>query len=180
MSACNMITVAEDLCGLLPAQTPVDPEKIKLFCSILSYMMHLLEKDTFPYRKEHTKGVRFLGGPGAWLEPGCSSTDEDWKIQGNGMFDPEAVTAVRYCLPCPSPPNRAVSGSCCRKKARAAFLPPCCACTAPASSHCFRLPRAQWREQSSASQGICFFPKVFITFHPINLFSFCCGTMGMD
>lgn len=64
MSACNMITMAEDLCGLLPAQTPVDPDQIKLFCSILNYMMHFQKKkkkDTFPYRKEFRKGVRFLG-----------------------------------------------------------------------------------------------------------------------
>jgi len=47
MSACNMITMAEDLCGQLPAQTPVDPDQIKLFCSILNYTMHLEENTHF-------------------------------------------------------------------------------------------------------------------------------------
>lgn len=63
---CNMITVAEDLCGLLPAQTPVDPDQIKLFCSILNYMMHLgrrkkQKKKTNFLAERSTKSVRFLG-----------------------------------------------------------------------------------------------------------------------
>lgn len=51
----------------LPAQTPVDPDQIKLFCSILNYMMHLGErkkKIEFSFRKEFTKGIRFLGAVG--------------------------------------------------------------------------------------------------------------------
>lgn len=81
MSVCNMITVAEDLCGLLPAQTPVDPDQIKLFCSILNYMMHLGRRKKKKKRRRISlqKGVQVWDfwepsrSPGAWLMPGCWS-----------------------------------------------------------------------------------------------------------
>lgn len=156
MSACNMITMAEDLCGLLPAQTPVDPDQIKLFCSILNYMMHFQKKK----KKTHFLTGRSLERvwdfwePSGWCMAGAreahSSTDEDQKLQGNELFGPEAVTAEGYCLLALSvSTEQDSSGLVLQKKVRAAFLPPCCAHTAPASLHCVRLLWAQWREQSS-------------------------------
>lgn len=117
--------------GLLPAQTPVDPDQIKLFCSIMNCMMHLEKKRHISLQKGVYKGCEISGSPQGTLGHGCcqgaethSSTDEDWKLQGNGVFGPGAVTAEGYCLPCPPPPSRAAVGSCCRKRSGLPFCLP--------------------------------------------------------
>lgn len=70
----------------LPAQTPVNPDQIKLFCSILNYVMHLggKKKDPFPNREEVYKEREISGSTRRPLGHGwCqgaeahSSTDED-------------------------------------------------------------------------------------------------------
>lgn len=75
MSVCNMITMAEDFCGQLPAQTPVDPDQIKLFFSIFNYMMHLGKKNSLAERSLQRVWYFWepLGTLKAWLLPGCWS-----------------------------------------------------------------------------------------------------------
>lgn len=123
--------MAEDLCGLLPAQTPVDPDQIKLFCSILNYMIRLEKNGRISLQKGVYKGCEISGSPRGPLGHGwCqgaevrSSMDGDRKLQGNGVFGPKPVTAGECCLPRPSPLSRTVAGSCCRKRSGLPFCLP--------------------------------------------------------
>lgn len=97
----NMITMTEDLCGLLPAQTPVGPDQIKLFCSILNYTMRSEKKGKrrSSLWKGVYKGCEISGRPrGPLWQRWCQgtevqpSTDEKRKLQGDGVFGPKAVT----------------------------------------------------------------------------------------
>lgn len=192
MSVCNMITMAEDLCGRLPAQTPVDPDQIKLFCSILNYMMHLekqkkkKKEDKFPCRKQFTKGVRFLGAirnpwgkADTWVLK--HGTDEDWKPQSNGTFGSKAAaTEDTSCFLRLLWAGQWWAWACAVEKGQGC-LSASLLCI-HSTRHCALLlaPLRSVRSESSASREISFFPKVFITFHPINQFSFQCRTTDMN
>lgn len=122
----------------LPAQTPVNPDQIKLFCSVLNYVMHLGEKkkkkkkDSFPNR-EFTKGERFLGALGGpWgmagagvlkLTPAQMKTENlswCWGVWPWGCNH----WGLLLALPCLSPPSGAAEGWCCRKRSGLPFCLP--------------------------------------------------------
>lgn len=127
MSVCNMITMAEDLCGQLPAQTPVDPDQIKLFFSILNYMMHLGEKKKNISLVESSLQRVWdfqeqLGTPRAWLMPGCWSTAQ-MKTENCRAIECLGPRLQPQRLP-PYPLSREVVGLCCGKRSGLSFCLP--------------------------------------------------------
>lgn len=157
----------------LPAQTPADPDQIKLLCSILNYMMHLGGKKIWIFFQKGVYKVCKISGS-CWgplghgwclaAEAWCRlrlKTSEQWSVWVQGC------SHWGFLLLPPSPPSRTVVDLCCvcKKSGLSFCLPAVHAQQAPGSEHCVWLLWVQWGEQFSASQEVSFFfPRSLLPF----------------